>query len=480
MALPLHARALEGDGIFCRVGGDPGTFTPARKRTAPPERRIPERAPAAGEQYRFHFDMTRCIGCHCCEVACNEQNNNPPHLQWRKVGELEGGIYPDAQRFFLSMGCNHCVEPSCLKGCPVDAYRKDPVSGLVLHNADACIGCQYCTWNCQYGVPQYNNDRGVVGKCDMCHGRLSAGLDPACVNACPSGAIQVELVNIAEWSANFGEANAPGMPPAHVSISTTRITQPEMPLMRTDEPRVGREHPHTPLIVMTVLMQLAVGMIATSLLMAEPKWTATVAFGVMQIALAASTLHLGRPIHAIRALRMWKRSWLSREVLLFTLFAGATSAYVGTLWLGSPLATPAGIAAAVLGVAGTVASSCIYLVPARPAWNMVHTTVSFLLTAAVLGPWFSGQFYPVALAAAAAQLANELVKYARLSRSNEIEHNSSARLLAGPLFVLRLVLLLIPTPLTALAAEFLGRYLFFVTVVPRNVASTYFSVKEAA
>ena len=139
MALPLHARAIESDGIFCRIGEDPGTFTPTRIRTAAPEIRIPDRAPGPGEQYRFHFDMTRCIGCHCCEVACNEQNNNPPHLQWRKVGELEGGIYPDAQRFFLSMGCNHCVEPSCLKGCPVDAYRKDEVSGLVLHNADACI-----------------------------------------------------------------------------------------------------------------------------------------------------------------------------------------------------------------------------------------------------------------------------------------------------------------------------------------------------
>jgi formate dehydrogenase iron-sulfur subunit len=366
-----------------------------------------------------------------------------------------------------------------LKGCPVDAYRKDPVNGLVLHNADACIGCQYCTWNCQYGVPQYNDDRGVVGKCDMCHGRLSVGLEPACVNACPSGAIQVELVNIAEWSANYAEANAPGMPPAHVSISTTRITQPEIPLMRTDERRISREHPHTPLIVMTVLMQLAVGMVIASLFTSNPKWVATIAFGVMQVALAASTFHLGRPIHAMRALKMWKRSWLSREVLLFTLFAGATSAYVGGLWLGHPLAPLAGMGAAVLGILGTIASSCIYLVPARPAWNMPHTTISFLLTGAILGPWFAGQFYAVAVTAAVAQIANELVRYARLSKSSEPEHNGSARLLAGPLFVLRLVLLLVPIPVTALAAELLGRYLFFVTVVPRNVASTYFA-KEAA
>jgi formate dehydrogenase iron-sulfur subunit len=480
VALPLQERALTSDGIFCRISEEPATPTRSRQRSAPPETRNPTATPGPGEQYRFHFDMTRCIGCHCCEVACNEQNNNPPHLQWRKVGELEGGIYPEAQRFHLSMGCNHCVEPSCLKGCPVDAYRKDPVTGIVLHNADACIGCQYCTWNCQYGVPQYNDDRGVVGKCDMCHNRLSAGLEPACVSVCPSSAIQVELVNIADWRRNFETADAPGMPPASVSISTTRITKPELPVHRADVARVKPEHPHTPLIVMTVLMQLAVGLITASLFLSDPKWIASAAFGVLNIALAASTLHLGRPIHAIRALRMWKRSWLSREVLLFTLFAGASSAYVGALWLESPLAILAGIAAAVIGVAGTIASSCIYLVPARPAWNMIHTTLSFLLTAAILGASFSGQFQMFAIAASLAQIANELVKYARLSTSTEREQIDSARLLGGKLFVARLLLLLIPFPAAALISEAIGRYLFFITVVPRNIAATYFAAKEAA
>ena len=102
--------------------------------------------------------MTKCIGCKCCVVACNEQNGNPAELNWRRVGEVEGGYYPHTQRHYLSMGCNHCVEPSCLIGCPVEAYTKDPVTGVVMHSAEACIGCQYCTWNCSYGVPQYNPD----------------------------------------------------------------------------------------------------------------------------------------------------------------------------------------------------------------------------------------------------------------------------------------------------------------------------------
>jgi Fe-S-cluster-containing dehydrogenase component len=70
-------------------------------------------------------------------------------------------------------------------GCPVEAYSKDHLTGIVDHNPDQCIGCQYCTWNCSYGVPQFNPERGVVGKCDMCHSRLTAGAQPACVNARP-------------------------------------------------------------------------------------------------------------------------------------------------------------------------------------------------------------------------------------------------------------------------------------------------------
>ena len=59
---------------------------------------IPSRTPEAGEQYRFHFDMTKCIGCKCCVVACNEQNGNPAGINWRRVGEIEGGYYPNTQR----------------------------------------------------------------------------------------------------------------------------------------------------------------------------------------------------------------------------------------------------------------------------------------------------------------------------------------------------------------------------------------------
>src|SRR6266567_6320770 len=243
--LPLLERAQAGDDAFClttaekQADGVVASLCGIGSNIALPP------PPGPGEQYRFHFDMTRCIGCKCCVVACNEQNGNPAELNWRRVGEVEGGHYPHTQRHYLSMGCNHCLEPSCMIGCPVEAYTKDPITGVVIHSADACIGCQYCTWNCSYGVPQYNPARGVVGKCDMCHNRLSDGMAPACVSACPEGAIAIEIVNVASWRADYVGANAPGLPSADDSISTTRVTLP-LDLLpdtgRVDTQRITPEH----------------------------------------------------------------------------------------------------------------------------------------------------------------------------------------------------------------------------------------------
>ena len=204
MNLPLLQRATEDGDRFFLTPGDTGGREDSKSITAGSISTLtPGRLPIAGEQYRFHLDMTKCIGCKCCVVACNEQNGNPADIQWRRVGEIEGGTYPDTLRQYLSMGCNHCLEPTCMTGCPVNAYTKDELTGIVLHDAERCIGCQYCTWNCSYGVPQYNQERGVVGKCDMCHGRLTDGREPACVSACPEEAIRIEIVNVAEWRREY-------------------------------------------------------------------------------------------------------------------------------------------------------------------------------------------------------------------------------------------------------------------------------------
>lgn len=504
--------------------------------------------PGPGEQYRFHFDMTKCIGCKCCVVACNEQNGNPADILWRRVGEIEGGTYPDTQRNYLSIGCNHCLEPTCMTGCPVDAYSKDGPTGIVRHNADICIGCQYCTWNCSYGVPQYNPERGVVGKCDMCYGRLTEGQNPACVSACPEGAIRIEIVRTAEWREQYRtHANAPGMPSADDSLSTTRITLPvRMPRdsAKVDLNRLRLEHAHWPLVVMTVLTQLSVGAFSSIWLMQIfgarlHRVAALVALMIATVALGASTLHLGRPIHAVRALKMWRRSWLSREVLMFTLFANAAAAYSAALWFNLPggidlslvrqmavfqkLATslallvqqinamlPAHTVAVlggltvIFGIAGVGCSARLYLAPGRPGWNSPFTIVEFYLTALLLGSAGANILSGAATFTQQALVVTGIgtflaagIKIVWLARSAAHERRGVFILLftvLSNLLMLRVLLLsaglllvpfaqtrwmAVPVALLLIAGEFVSRYLFFVSVVPSNIATEYLSVEAA-
>lgn len=520
MILPLLKQAKENSETFLLTQKGPkkaGGAQPYSTECNLSEPRIPHRALQPGEQYRFHFDMTKCIGCKCCVVACNEQNGNPAEINWRRVGEIEGGWYPNTQRLHLSMGCNHCLEPTCLEGCPVDAYSKHPITGVVIHSAESCIGCHYCTWNCSYGVPQYNPERGVVGKCDMCHNRLAEGREPACVGACPEGAIQIEIVNIADWKRDYAaSANAPGLPSADDSLSTTRITLPKnLPpdTRKVDLNRVKPEHPHWPLVVMTVLTQLSVGAFATIWLLqmlgqqARLNIAALVSLMVGCLALGASTMHLGRPIHAYRALKMWKRSWLSREVLLFGCFSQISFLYAGLLWLNFPGSKVIGALTSFAGIAGVTASACIYLVRPRPAWNSKHTLAEFYLTGALLGPLLAANIglgarrwlTMLIVTASAAQLLNLALKFSWLVSSNTFELKATARLLSlqlRSLMMVRSALLVLggivlplysSSPVAMAAAlglmfcgEIAGRYLFFVSVVPKNMAASYLTAGKAA
>jgi DMSO reductase iron-sulfur subunit len=489
---------------------------------------LPSRELLPGEQYRFHFDMTKCIGCRSCEVACNEQNGNPADILWRRIGELEGGTYPDTQRHYLSMGCNHCLDADCLRGCPVDAYTKDPVTGIVVHSADACIGCSYCVWNCPYSVPQFNPERGVVGKCDMCKGRLEDSLEPACVNACPESAIEIEIVNMAQWRANFAEADSPGMPAASQTISTTRITLPPntaAALQRVDAGQIQPEHAHLPLVYMTTLMQAVSGAVWVLLFWhGLDTLRLAILLAITAIALTLSTLHLGRPAYAWRALKMWRRSWLSREVLLFTLFFGALAATTGaTAAFALHLRIPASAVfaldwtTAILALAGTLASAAIYLVPARPAWNMSHTPLDFVFTGAFLGSLLASALEStslrlpylhtlstsaaqpasalwVILATALAWLINQVIRTLRLRSSAIFEANAAFTLFSGERFqrhraaaAILLVAALVAAAtnhallalLCGFGAVLLARYLFFVTVVPLNMALTFVRSRPA-
>ena len=134
-------------------------------------------------QLGFYFDMTACTSCKTCQIACNDKNNLKTGTLFRNVRGFEGGQYPNPWIYYFSTSCNHCNEPKCAQGCPTGALTKLD-NGIVNHDADKCIGCKYCMWNCPYGVPQYIEETGTISKCDMCLDLISIGQKPTCVDAC--------------------------------------------------------------------------------------------------------------------------------------------------------------------------------------------------------------------------------------------------------------------------------------------------------
>ena len=141
----------------------------------------------------FYFDMTSCIGCKACQMACKDKNNLPIGTLYRTVSSYETGDSPMPMVYHTSLTCNHCVDPACVKNCPTGAMYKTEEGG-VLHDDDVCIGCQMCVKVCPYGVPKYLEDKNITGKCDSCIGIRKDGGLPQCVAACPMRALDFGTV----------------------------------------------------------------------------------------------------------------------------------------------------------------------------------------------------------------------------------------------------------------------------------------------
>ena len=303
----------------------------------------------------------------------------------------------------VTTACHHCVDPGCLTGCPVKAYDKDPVTGIVRHLDDQCIGCQYCIFKCPYDVPKYSKSRGIVRKCDMCRDRLAADEAPACVAACPTSAISITLVNVGDAISHAKAGRAlPGTPdPRHTKPTTRYIGTRNLGTARpADEATPTPEHAHWPLILMLPFTQLAVGTLIAGVALDQGladglPATARVALAgfatlIGLTGLISSTLHLGRPLYAFRAFLGLRTSWLSREIVGFGGWFNTVLMYVSLLVLKPDLLDGwarwmLGGGVVATGVAAVFCSAMIYVDTPRALWARWQTVASFFLTAASLG-----------------------------------------------------------------------------------------------
>ena len=364
------------------------------------------------KQHGFYFNADNCIACHACETACAEKNQTPAHLAFRSVGYLEGGSYPAVQRLNISMACNHCDDPVCLKGCPTRAYTKFAEYGAVLQDPDICFGCGYCTWVCPYNAPQLDPVAGHVSKCNMCVDRLEVGLKPACASACLGGALDFGIIETLPEGREQLQTRIPGFPDPSITHPNIRFQQTRsLPreLLRTDstpvkyvrddqnpKPDRGVKGGQTayrsasavrlarpaqwnlsklrsredPLVVFTLITQTVIGAFLTLFLgplfgltqlspAAHPVAVPVMLFGLIGLqtfALVISTLHLGRPHRFYRAFNNLRYSPVSREVAAVAVFynlLGAHAVLIGVPQLFSWL--PQGLVGFAVQASGWLA-----------------------------------------------------------------------------------------------------------------------------
>jgi Fe-S-cluster-containing dehydrogenase component/formate-dependent nitrite reductase membrane component NrfD len=138
--------------------------------------------------YGFVIDNRKCIGCHACTVACKAEHDDPIGVNKTWVKYIEKGQFPNTNRSFSVMRCNHCDDSPCTDVCPVTALweRED---GIVDFDTDRCIGCKACMQGCPYDALYIDPDTHTVAKCNYCSHRVDSGREPACVTVCPEEAI---------------------------------------------------------------------------------------------------------------------------------------------------------------------------------------------------------------------------------------------------------------------------------------------------
>ncbi|QEF97521.1 Anaerobic dimethyl sulfoxide reductase chain B [Stieleria maiorica] len=387
---------------------------------------LPASAPGPGQQFAFEVDLNACSGCKACVVACHTLNGLEEDESWRRVGTLLIGDPAAADVSAIqhvTTACHHCEDPGCLNGCPVKAYDKDPVTGIVRHLDDQCIGCKYCTMMCPYEVPQYSDRLGIVRKCDMCHQRLSVGEAPACVQSCPNEAIRITIVPSDGSDAATEESLVPSAPSSTITRPTTRyVAEATFDPAQTrpqDEHVDEVAESHWPLALMLVATQISVGIliaesIATLVLTAfgitvpgaVPIAAALSAFAIGNVGLGIAPLHLGQPLRMWRVFLGLKTSWLSREAVVLGKFMGLLAGGIALLllpvvwdwiptsvqdmiptqwipdWAGRALLT----ASIPVGLAGLYCSAMIYIATKRRLWRSGRTLPRFFGTTLTCGP----------------------------------------------------------------------------------------------
>lgn len=461
---------------------------------------IPLTKPSSTEQYAFEVSLDRCTGCKACVSACHSLNGLDDEEVWRDTGVLLGGSADPGWQQTVTTACHHCEDPGCMNGCPVGAYEKDADTGIVRHLDDQCIGCSYCILKCPYDVPKYSSKRGIVRKCDMCHQRLAEGEAPACVQACPTEAIRIVTIPRIQNPESRNQRKSfllstiydptSAIPDSSITRPTTRYVGRNVSTTAyaADRGSLVPQHAHWPLVFMLVFTQAGIGLQGgLGILPASFPITLTASM-IFYLGMAASVFHLGQPLKAWRFFLGLKTSWLSREILAFSLYAPipfvlCVLPFLPDFPFKNLFSQITSHSAQPLGLAAIFTSVMIYHDTHRALWRLPRTALRFFGTTAAFAALSFAIVHSSMLTTgifAATILLKMLpeILFLRCSREQTWSPDShSARLQLGPLrriliaraaFALTAILTAFIHPWFALpvllVSEILERQLFFQSV----------------
>ena len=419
----------------------------------------------------FEFDAALCVDCRACNAACMLENGFQSGT--RNIYSWNSEALSLLRVINLSLACNHCEKPACLEGCPAKAYTVDSTGG-VIHHQERCMGCTYCTWRCPYDAPKINEEKGYIEKCHLCTGRASEGIEPACVTACPTGALRVTELDV------FPAAGADWFPDTGIRPSVKLIGMAEMsgPIILPPPEEPGEEEisypvPVTKLFREWSLLVFSLLVIAASALFIATAISDTGASRVVPVilltgALIISFAHLGLRTRAWRAVLNVTSSPLSREILIVMFLT--VLAYLN--WLRPGMIHL--FMLAITALLALISVDMVYFTADKSAALKLHSGQAFF-SGTFIATWF---IVPETIFLVFSLLAaiSVIIRYRSAEKSRLIQLIYYFRALSIPL----VFLLLYPgSEITTLVAEivfFAGvaadRALFFDDFHPVNLKET--------
>ncbi len=278
-----------------------------------------------------------------CVAGCSIENGTGLQMNWREVNSHNKLKHPSLPVFHFSLACNHCEDAPCMKNCPALAYTRDEKTGAIIHHAEACIGCTYCTWACPYDAPKFNPLTQIVEKCNFCVDRISEDKQPACVAACPVGALSFGQEEVIEENHLMPGFVNVGIKPS-IQLIPLRDEHTSPAIENLDAEAISLEKLETYLpkekskvnldkewtLVLFTLVVAALVSWQTSHLLAGMKMSLLPFVAISLVAIGLTSFHIGKKLRMWRFILNLKGSWLSREIFSFSAFLGFTSLHIVT------------------------------------------------------------------------------------------------------------------------------------------------------